>query len=489
MPRKITVAGLGPGGLDLLPLGTYRRLQDGARVLLRTARHPAAGELMEQGLVWDTFDYLYEEKEDFDGVYQGIVDKLLSLAAKEKEEIIYGVPGHPLVLETSVSLLLEQASKLGLEVEILPAMSFLDAVLLSLKLDASPEILLLDGLELDRSFFQIGKGILIAQVYNRRIASEIKLTLMEYYPDDYSITIVRAAGVPGREKVVQVPLYLLDRLDWLDHLTTIYLPPRREKMAASGYPLDPLIEVMATLRSIDGCPWDRDQTHETLKRYLIEETYEVLEAIELKDMHKLCEELGDLLLQIVFHGQIAAEKGFFDLNDIIRLIVEKMIRRHPHVFGDVEVNSPEEVLCNWEEIKAEEKRSNGDTPSLMDVPRGLPSLLRAEKVQARASRVGFDWPEVNGAWEKVLEELEELRQAMRQDTNEAIKEEFGDLLFALVNVSRFLQIDPEDSLSASIDKFIQRFRHIEESALKTGRSLDSMDLEEMDRIWEKAKRS
>ncbi|NLC38561.1 MAG: nucleoside triphosphate pyrophosphohydrolase, partial [Clostridia bacterium] len=486
MAGKITVAGLGPGGLDLLPLGTYRRLQAGLRVLLRTKKHPAAEELMAQGLVWGSFDYLYEEKEDFREVYQGIVDKLLSLAAEGKEEIIYGVPGHPLILETSVSLLLEQAPQKGVEVEILPAMSFLDAILLSLKGDAPQEVLLLDGLELDRSLLQMGKGMFIAQVYNRRIASEVKLTLMDFYPDDYTITIIRAAGVPGREKVVRLPLYQLDRLDWLDHLTTVYLPPRTEKSGVSSYPLDDLVQVMATLRSGEGCPWDREQTHESLKRYLIEETYEVLEAIELKDMHKLCEELGDLLLQIVFHGQIAAENGYFDLNDVIRLIVEKMIRRHPHVFADVKVDSAEEVLCNWEEIKAEEKRSHGDFSSLMDVPRGLPALLRAEKVQARASRVGFDWPEVNGAWEKAMEELEELRQVMAEGGREEVKEEYGDLLFALVNVSRFLQIDPEDSLSASVDKFIQRFRYLEKYAAKTGKPLQSMSLEEMDRIWEKA---
>lgn len=253
------------------------------------------------------------------------------------------------------------------------------------------------------------------------------------------------------------------------------------------YPMDPLIHIMKELRGPNGCPWDKEQTHESLKRYLIEETYEVIEAIELGDMHKLREELGDLLLQIVFHTQLASEKGAFDINDVINGIVTKMKERHPHVFGCRQLDTSDEVIDNWEKIKDEEKARTGNRKTLMDVPRGLPALLRAEKIQARAARVGFDWPEVQGAWEKVEEEQKELVAALRSGVQEDIRDEYGDLLFALVNVARFLKVDPEEALSHTNDKFIKRFRAMEEEVKGKGLELDSLSLQELDKLWEEAK--
>jgi tetrapyrrole methylase family protein/MazG family protein len=253
------------------------------------------------------------------------------------------------------------------------------------------------------------------------------------------------------------------------------------------YPMDPLVQIMKQLRGPNGCPWDKEQTHDSLKRYLIEETYEVIEAIELGDMYKLREELGDLLLQIVFHAELASEQGAFDINDVINGIVTKMEERHPHVFGRQQLETAEEVLDNWEQIKDKEKAKAGNRDTLMDVPRGLPALLRAEKIQARAARVGFDWPELQGAWDKIEEEKEELLVALRGGAQEDIKNEYGDLLFALVNVARFLKVDPEEALGHTIDKFIQRFRSMEEQVKEQGLKLSDLSLQELDKLWDEAK--
>lgn len=256
--------------------------------------------------------------------------------------------------------------------------------------------------------------------------------------------------------------------------------------------MERLAEIMARLRGAGGCPWDRQQTHASLKPYLIEETYEVLEAIDSGSSEKLREELGDLLLQIVFHAQIAAEEDVFGLEDVARAINEKLIRRHPHVFGDRAVNSAAEVLANWERLKDDEYGEER-TSTLAGVPAGLPALMRAQKLQAKAARVGFDWPDLSGALAKFEEELREFQMVLEERgqggmDRTRLVDEFGDLLFALVNVARFLGIDSEEALRQTTEKFCRRFRHIEESARNRGRRLAEMTLEEMDGFWEEAKR-
>ena len=249
-----------------------------------------------------------------------------------------------------------------------------------------------------------------------------------------------------------------------------------------------LVEIMARLRGEGGCPWDREQTHESIKPYLIEETYEVLEAIDEQDPAKLCEELGDLALQVVFHARMAEEAGRFTVADVLQAITEKLIRRHPHVFGAVQADTAQEVLFNWEEIKrAERTKAAGKASALDGVPRELPALLRAHRVQEKASRVGFDWKEAAEVLRKVEEELQELRDAMEQRTAERMEAEFGDLLFSLVNLSRFLAVNPEEALRKTIARFIGRFRFIEEALARRGRSLKDSTLSEMDALWREAK--
>lgn len=234
------------------------------------------------------------------------------------------------------------------------------------------------------------------------------------------------------------------------------------------------------------CPWDREQTHQTLKTYILEEVYEVLESIDNDDDEGLKEELGDLQIQILFHAIVARERKKFSLEDVFNRVNDKLIHRHPHVYGDTQVNGTKQVLENWEQLK---KKENKDRKSMFDsVPGILPALLKAFRVQSKAARVGFDWPDISGVWEKINEETDELRVEIEAGEQEKVREEMGDLLFSIVNLARFLKVDPEDALRLTTDKFIKRFNYIEQELKKSGRTLQDSTLEEMDEIWERAKK-
>ncbi|WHH57610.1 nucleoside triphosphate pyrophosphohydrolase [Petroclostridium sp. X23] len=258
-------------------------------------------------------------------------------------------------------------------------------------------------------------------------------------------------------------------------------------MTNKQYTFQELLDIMILLRSEKGCPWDREQTHESLKKYLIEETYEVLEALDSGDKHKFADELGDLLLQIVFHAQIGKEEGSFDINDVVSLVCQKMIDRHTHVFGQAKAETSDEVLDNWDEIKKKEKGLQNHTQVLKDVSTYLPALMRSYKVQQKAAKVGFDWDDVSGALDKVREEINEVEQVYKTENMGKIEDEIGDLLFAVVNVSRFLKIQPELALSGTIEKFISRFEYIENNCSKFDKKMEQLTLKEMDILWEEAK--
>jgi tetrapyrrole methylase family protein/MazG family protein len=249
-----------------------------------------------------------------------------------------------------------------------------------------------------------------------------------------------------------------------------------------------LVQIMARLRGENGCPWDREQTHASIKPYLLEETYEVLESIDENDPAKLEEELGDLALQVVFHAQMADEAGLFTIADVLRGINEKLRRRHPHIFGDVKADTAQEVLFNWEQIKKLEREKAQGRASLLDgVPRELPALLRAHRLQEKASRVGFDWNEARQVFQKVEEELAELRAAMESEQPDRMEAELGDLLFSLVNLGRFIAVNPEDALRKTIARFIARFQYIEEELARRGTAPGQVTLDEMDALWDEAK--
>lgn len=491
---ELVIVGLGPGSMEHLTCGVRETLRNSKRIFFRTAQHPVVRELAAQGVCFETFDRFYETRETFEQVYQHIADYLLAALREEiaHSPVIYGVPGHPLAGEESVRILLERARTAGIRVTVKPGMSFIDNICAALELDPTAGLVILDALAYQNDQINTSCHLIFTQVYNRLVASDLKLSLLEQYPYDHPVVIVQAAGIAGDERITRLSLHELDHGDCFDHLTSVYLIPQTPAPGrvnrVSRYPLDPLIDVMEKLLSPQGCPWDRQQDHFSLKPCLLEEVYEVIEAIDSKDMHKLEEELGDLLLQVVFHTMLAQQRGDFTQNSVIEAITEKMIHRHPHVFGSIKVKTAAEVLVNWEKIKAGEKGlTASQPPAVMDgLNKALPALILAEETQKRASKVGFDWNDAAGAWDKLFEEIYELKEAFREKIK--TEEELGDLLFTVVNIARFAGISPEAALLKTTQKFIRRFGYIEQQIVENGGKWEEMSLESLDNLWEMAKK-
>lgn len=479
----IYIVGLGPGSKDALTLGTLKILENCKKIYLRTEKHPTVEYLKKLDIKFKTFDNIYDSSNKFDDVYNYIAMDIIKVY-KEDEDIVYAVPGHPLVAEKSVENLIKMCNKNNIPFKILPAVSFIDSILESMQIDPINGVKIVDAFNIKNEILDKRIGTIVTQIYDKFIASEVKLQLMDYYGDEYEIFFIRGAGIEEIEKIKKIKLYELDREEDIDYLTSLYIPKDEQNTIKDFYDL---LDIMDILRGEEGCPWDREQTHETLKRYLIEECYEVIEAVNSKDDDMIIEELGDVLFQIVFHCQIGKEKGHFNIDDVIATVCNKMIDRHPHVFKNNIVNSSKQVLENWEKIKKKEKGFKTYTEELKHIAKTLPALMRAEKVQKKAAKVGFDWNRVEDALDKVYEELNEVKDVYKNKNREKILEEVGDLIFSTVNVARFLDIDPENALNYTIEKFINRFEYIERCASKQGKSLKDMTLKEMDKFWEEAK--
>lgn len=481
----ITVIGLGPGDLAGLSLGTWELIQSGTPLFLRTEVHPAAADLRQRNIPYTSFDALYETIASFDLVYQTIVSQLLDAAVQT--DILYAVPGHPLMAEQSVQWLLEQAHQRtgDVAVRIGPGQSFLDAVFTALRIDPIQGVTLLDAINLRADALNPAIHTLIAQVYQPAVATDVKLTLMDVYPDEYVITVIRAAGVHGAEQVVEVPLYQLDRLPWIDHLTTVFVPATTDAVVLSRHANFPAT-LVERLRAPDGCPWDRKQTHNTLRQYVLEEAYEVAQAIDDDDGVALADELGDLLLQVLLHAQIGAEVGEFTVRDVYAALSAKLIRRHPHVFGNFAARSEEDAQARWDAAKQMESPATDDS-SLRAVKRGQPPFVYALALQHAAAAVGMDWAEAQGAVNKLGEELSEFVRALQPADAARTAAEFGDLLFTMTNVARWLQIDPERALLTSADTFAQRFRRVEQRIREEKRIMKDCSAAELDRLWKQAK--
>lgn len=480
----IKIVGLGPGAKEALTIGTICELESNKNVFLRTEKHPTVDYLKEKNIDFGTYDNVYESIGSFDEVYLNIANDLIK-KHEELGEIIYAVPGHPLVAEKSVFNLIELCKQNKVEYKIMPAVSFIDAMIEGLKIDPIEGLKVIDSFDIGNQILDKRIGTIITQVYNQLIASEVKLKLLEQYNDETEIYYVRAAGIEGQESIRKIPLFELDMQEDIDYLTSIYIP----KDLNNKKDFNDLLSIIEILRGEEGCPWDREQTHESLKKALIEESYEVVDAIDQEDDNSLIEELGDVLLQIVFHASIGKEDGYFDISDVIQGICDKMISRHPHVFRNANgLNSSEEVLVKWDELKKKEKGYDNLVEEMKGITKGLPALLRAHKVQEKAKKVGFDFDDVNFAINKVKEELNEVINVYNTENVEKIKEEIGDLFFSCVNVARFLKVDEELALNYTIDKFIKRFAYIEKSAKEKSIELTDMSLEEMDKLWEISKK-
>ncbi|MEK3729426.1 nucleoside triphosphate pyrophosphohydrolase [Lysinibacillus sp. FSL W8-0953] len=481
--KTLTIIGLGAGDFNQLQMGVYRKLKAAKKLYVRTIDHPVLEELAAEGVKFESFDKVYEKHDAFQPVYAEIANALIEAAAVE--DIMYAVPGHPLVAEQTVQLLIAAADEGKIKLVIEGGQSFLDPIFGALKIDPIEGFQLLDGTSFSMHDINMRQHILIAQVYDTFSASEVKLTLMEKYDDEYPVTVVTAAG-SAQEQIVTVPLYELDQSVEVNNLTTVYVPPvKSQEEALKDWTT--FRQIIATLRGPNGCPWDQKQTHESLKKYLLEEAHEYLAAIDAEDDFAMIEELGDVLLQVFLHAQIGEDEGYFTLEDVLASISEKMIRRHPHVFGDVAVEDADDVVANWEAIKAEEKGTS-DKPLLDEEYRASSALQTAYNYQKRAAKVGFDWPDVDGAWDKFAEEWQEFRQEVTKGSNASRLDEFGDVLFTLVNLARFYKLSPEEAMLHANEKFARRFGYVEEQVKISGKSFSDFTLEQLDAFWNEAKR-
>ena len=479
----IRILGLGPGAKEALTIGTIQELENNKNIFLRTEKHPTVAYLREKNIVFNTYDDVYESIQSFDEVYLNIANDLIK-RHDEVGDLIYAVPGHPLVAEKSVVNLINLCKEKSIEYKIVPAVSFIDAMIESLKIDPIEGLKVIDSFDIGNQILDKRVGTIITQVYNQLIASEVKLKLLESYNDETEIYYVRAAGIEDQESIRKIPLFELDMQEDIDYLTSVYIP----KDLKNKKDFNDLLEIIEILRGENGCSWDKEQTHNSIKKALIEESYEVIDAIDQEDDDSLVEELGDLLLQVVFHASIGREDGYFDINDVIEGICNKMISRHPHVFKDLNgLNSSEDVLVKWDELKKKEKGYNSTTEEMQGITKGLPALLRAHKIQEKAKKAGLDFENVSCAINKVKEELKEVIDVYNTENVEKITEEVGDLIFSCVNVARLLKVDEEISLNYTIDKFIKRFDFVEKTAKEKNIELNNNNLDEVDRLWEMSK--
>ena len=478
----ITIIGLGPGDPMLLSRQAWELLNSIPEIFLRTKMHASVSGFPADLRV-HSFDHLYEEEITFEEVYEKIIDSILTLGRRETG-VVYGVPGHPFIAEATSPEIARRADIEGIPFTLVEGLSFVESTYGLLGLDPFPHTCLMDGLELaiaNHPPFPPSAPALIAQIHSPEIASNVKLTLMTIYPDNHHVKMVHGAGSVNAS-VETLELYKIDRNHNIGLQTALYVPALGSSSSFEGFQ-----EVVAHLRAPDGCPWDREQTHLSLRPYLLEETYEVLAALDEEDHAALQEELGDLLLQIVLHAQIAGEYGEFSMVDVLQGIQEKLIRRHPHVFSDLEVKDQQTVLENWEKLKLAERDDIDQEVNgvLKGVSSALPALVQAETFQQRVNRVGFDWPNIQGVFEKISEELLEVQQA---ETSDEYEDEIGDLLFAVVNLARWYKVDAESALRAANAKFRQRFEDLEAEVRSQGKDVAKLNLDELDRLWNTVKR-
>ena len=421
----------------------------------------------------------YEKSDEFEEVYAQIIEKVLELG-RQPGGVTYAVPGHPFVAEATSPEIFRRAKLEGIPVRVIEGLSFLGPTFSALELDPFPTLGLIDALELSATLtpqFPPSQAVLVAQIYSREIAADVKLTLNTVYPDNHPVKLVHAAGTAS-QKIEELQLYEIDRSPEIGLLTALYVPPLPMDTSFENFQ-----EIVARLRAPDGCPWDREQTHLTLRKYLLEETYETLTELDSGDVEGMREEFGDLLLQIVLHAQIGSEEGEFSMADILQGISQKLVRRHPHVFGDVQVDGVKGVLQNWEKLKAVEKKDNGDQKhqSLLEgVPKEFPALAQAQQIQDRAARVGYDWVGSDRIWD----DLAQIVQTLKEGSGTAdLQQKIGTLLFTVAALARWNQVDAESVLRETILRYRQRFAVLEGQAREQDRPVSELKPNRLDELW------
>lgn len=474
MPTLTIIALSTPCTISLAALNACR---EAARLFVQTKETPCVNALRTEGIPFETMDDLYELAGDFDALNESIRERLFQ--ALQNGDVAYAVAGGG--MGDALYPLQSRAKMENVAARIIPGVSYARAAL-----GAS-------GLGADRLTIAAATALpaepdtdtlfAIEQTDTRIRAGEVKLYLQEYYPDAHLVQLCRMRE-DGAYETEKLPLYALDRGEGF-HATTVLIVPPAPLLKLERFGYRDLLKIMHILYSPGGCPWDAEQTHESLKKTMVEECYEVLDAIDKKDDFALSEELGDVLLQCVFHSEIAETEGRFNARDVSTEIVKKLIYRHPHIFADGTADTPDAVITRWEELKKKEKHFNTQTEVLEAVPNNLPALMRAAKVQKKAAQVGFDWDRAQDAIEKLKEETEELVEAI--DEAGAVAEEMGDLLFAAVNVARLLKLEPEELLQNASAKFVSRFGKMEQLAMAKGSNLKDLTLAEQDLLWNAVK--
>ena len=478
MKPVITVVSLGPGDPKLLTLQSLEALRKSRCLILRTARHRTADWLKEESIAFEDFDALYDEYEDFDALHTEMARRLWAQA--EDQPVTFAV----IDAQTDGAVrALRAACPADAKVTILPGVTMADSCLALLPehFEQSGKVRILPAMDAVEAAPDPGTPLLVTEIFDRVLASELKLRLSDLYGDEATVVFF-PSSVKINRKPLMIQLMELDRQRTYDHTVCLYVPAM-ELQQRSRYCFDDLLKVMHVLRQ--RCPWDGEQTHESLRKYLLEEAYEAVGAIDEDDMDHLADELGDVLLQIAFHADIAQEVGEFSISDVTTNIVSKLVYRHAHIFGDVHCNTAEEVSQSWEKLKKLEKGLTTQASVLQDVSAGLPALMRAGKVQKKAAQVGFDWDDAIGALPKIHEEADEVLAELQAGRDPG--EELGDLLFSCVNVARLAGQEPELLLKAATEKFIRRFTAMENLIISDEKSLEGLTLAEMDVYWNRVK--
>ena len=468
MKKTLTIAPLSTP--ETMTLSSWRAIERAPKLYLQTTEHPSARPVLEAGFDFVSMDDLYAASTDYDELNAAIADRLTSGGSA-----VYAVMGGGCFAQ--LPCIQAACAEKGFELIQLPGVPYYEAAFPDAQ---TGQVYTANDLPHD---LDTDAALYISELDNPLLAGEVKLKLQRFYPDDHPVIL--AVQQPSGSYVRRtVPLYALDREKGFFASTVLFVPALPfEKKQTYGY--EDLLYVLRRLRAPDGCPWDREQTHESLKKDMREECYELMDAIDEQSDEHIIEECGDVLMNVLFHPIIGEEQGRYDDRDVTTEIVKKLIYRHPHVFGTVHVSSSEEVLKNWDALKQKEKGQQTVTATLRSVPRSFPALLRAEKVQKKARKVGFDFDTARDAFYKIGEETQELQEAM--DAGRDIEKEMGDLLFAVMNVCRLLGLDGEETLHRATDKFIRRFEQMEKNVETAGKKLTEMTLEEMDVYWEMAK--